>query len=503
MEVERKLISIHTDNYKHVYGLSYGSITKPYYETLENIKSLLVDNEGVYEHFEDKVVSLTLENYDKDNSDEPGETIEVTKVEIVLVDNKIKEGEKTQLLVAVCPGIASDRRVTFTSECDEIATVDQCGKITGVKAGTTYIVGTSTNKKVGKAEITVVAKPVEVETVTVNLGKKTLIEGEKTTASVEITPSNAADKKVTYSSKCDKIAKVDPKTGEITAIAKGTTQIVATAANEVTGEAEIIVEAKPVTVTKVTLSLGQDSIQEEETTEVSAVVEPSGAEESEVTYSSEDQRIATVEGTTVTAVKRGTTNIIGRTANGTVGKIKITVTPKPVEVSSVTISFDQDTLTVDETTTARAQVEPAGAQNKEVTFSSESDLIATVDPSTGLVTAIGQGSTNIIGRTSNGTEGRKQITVTPKPVPVSSVTVSLLQPTLTEGETTTASADVQPSEAQDKEVTYSSENELVATVDPSSGEILAIGEGTTNIVGRTSNGTEGKASITVNPAVPS
>ena len=239
---QRKKVSIPSNDYKHVYGLSYGSIGTPYYETHENIKALLVDGVKVIEHIGEKQVPLTLENYDKDNSQEE-------------------------------------------------------------------------------------SGPVEVTTINLTLSKQTLLEGETTTASVEVLPSNATDKSVTYSTESQTIATVE-QNGTVTAKGKGTTNIVATAKNKVVGKASITVNARPVEVATVTLTLTEDTITEGGTTTVTADVQPAEAVNKEVTYSSENDLVATVEQNgTVTAVGQGSTNIVGRTTNGTEGKVLITVNP--------------------------------------------------------------------------------------------------------------------------------------------------------------------------------
>ena len=67
------------------------------------------------------------------------------------------------------------------------------------------------------------------------------------------------------------------------------------------------------------------------------------------------------------------------------------------------------------------------------------------------------------------------------------------------GATRQITATIEPADADDKTVTWSSSNEAVATVD-GNGLITFIGEGTATITAKTSNGIEATVTVTVNPA---
>lgn len=163
MTEKRKKISIPSSDYKLVYGLSYGKIDAPFYETEENIKLLLLDGVKVNEHIKEKVVALTLENYNKDNSlvtvvpQDPPPVPEVTvqSVTLSLDAPSIKQGETTQVTADIQPVEAKDKTVTYSSENDLVARVEQNGTVTAVGEGSTNIVGTTSNGKEGKVEITV------------------------------------------------------------------------------------------------------------------------------------------------------------------------------------------------------------------------------------------------------------------------------------------------------------------------------------------------------------
>src|SRR5699024_2798017 len=126
------------------------------------------------------------------------------------------------------PSTASDKTVTFASSDAAIATVDNKGKVTAVKAGNADItVTTKDGSKTAKCALTVTAKTIAATGVTVEPKTATLdIDGtQQLTATVA--PANASDKTVTYASNDQGIASVDDN-GLITGKAEGTTQIVVT-----------------------------------------------------------------------------------------------------------------------------------------------------------------------------------------------------------------------------------------------------------------------------------
>ena len=163
-----------------------------------------------------------------------------------------------------------------------------------------------------------------------------------------------------------------------------------------------------------------------------------------------------------------------------------------VAVTGITVSPTTKTLDVGGTFTFTVAVTPDDASDKSVTWTSSSTVTATVS-ATGLVTAGTTEGTATITATANDGSGKKgtaTVTVTadddpdPDPVAVTSVAINEAAQTLTVGGTFTFTATVMPDDATNKSVTWSSNDQDVATVDATSGLVTA---GTT----------EGPATITV------
>ena len=152
------------------------------------------------------------------------------------------------------------------------------------------------------------------------------------------------------------------------------------------------------------------------------------------------------------------------------------------------VSLDKDSLTLDVggTATLTATVEPEKATNKHVTWKSNNTNVATV--SGGVVAAVGAGTTTITVETEDG-KITDTCTVTVNAaaaVPVESVSLNKTELTLTEGNSETLIATVQPANATNQNVTWSSSAESVATVED--GKVTAVGAGETTIRVTTEDG---------------
>ena len=125
---------------------------------------------------------------------------------------------------------------------------------------------------------------------------------------------------------------------------------------------------------------------------LTATVEPSDAANQNVTWQSDNANVATVEGGTVTAVGAGETTITVTTEDGS--KTATCIVTVTVPVTGVKLNKETLELFTDGSETLTATVEPSNATNKNVTWSSSVETIATVD-NNGTVTAVGAGEATI------------------------------------------------------------------------------------------------------------
>lgn len=173
-----------------------------------------------------------------------------------------------------------------------------------------------------------------------------------------------------------------------------------------------------VSVTGVSLDKESAELEVGGTLSLKAAIEPANATNQNVSWSSSDKNVATVdENGTVTAVAVGTTDITVKTADG--GKeAKCTVTVKKtaegnVSVTGVSLDKTSAELEVGGTLALTKTIEPANATNQNVSWSSSAENVATV--ANGTVTAVAAGSAVITVKTEDGEKTAScTITVTEK-----------------------------------------------------------------------------------------
>jgi len=262
---------------------------------------------------------------------------------------------------------------------------------------------------------------------------------------------------------------------------------------------------KTVAVTSVSLNKTAITLNINEQETLTATVQPSNATNTSVTWSSSNNNVAIVNGNgstaTVTAVAGGNAAITVRTADG--GKeytCTVTVRTPP---ESVSLSQNSMRLDVGTTGTLTATILPNNATNKNVTWSSSNNNVATVSGNglNATVTAVAAGNAVITVRTEDG--GKEYIctvTVTPIPVPVESVSIEQNSMMLVIGDAGSLTATIVPGDATTKNVMWSSSNSNVATVTGYglNATVTAVTAGNAVITVRTEDGgKESTCSVTV------
>lgn len=155
-----------------------------------------------------------------------GTIVPVTGVIVSPTTSSIEAGQSLNLTASISPSNATDKTVGWNSTNDGIATVDNSGKVVGIAPGSaTITVATNDGNYKASAEITVTKKPdVPCTGVTINPKSISLGIGQTNSLNVAISPSNATNKSVTWSSDKTSVASVD-ENGVITGIAPGTAKV--------------------------------------------------------------------------------------------------------------------------------------------------------------------------------------------------------------------------------------------------------------------------------------
>ncbi len=225
---------------------------------------------------------------------------------------------------------ASKLTVEWTSSDESVATVDETGMVVAVSAGEADITASVTDSEMSavcKVTVKVAAKDI---TVPDNLDVK-LNDGNETTVEATVSPADATDVKVSYASTDEAVATVD-KDGKVQILQPGECDIVTT----LTQEGKKVVEKKThikafYEVEGITLDKTEGILTAGNTVTLNATVLPEEiADETIVTWTSSDEKVATVdENGKVTAIAAGEATITANAGEKST-TYKLTVQAKKV-----------------------------------------------------------------------------------------------------------------------------------------------------------------------------
>ena len=258
--------------------------------------------------------------------------VNVTEVTLDKTELTLTEGETETLTATVKPDNADNRKVKWSSDKTDVATVGGDGRVTAVKAGEAVVtVTTEDGGKTATCRVTVKAKAVNVTEVTLDKTELTLTEGGTETLKATVKPDNADNRKVTWSSDKTDVATVDGA-GKVTAVKAGEAVVtVTTEDGGKTATCKVTVKAKAVPVTGVEVNPWAVTLSVSGTSKLSYTIRPADATNQNVKWESESPSVATVDSEgNVKGVAAGTAKICVTTEDGGF-KSYCTVTVKKAE----------------------------------------------------------------------------------------------------------------------------------------------------------------------------
>ncbi len=463
-------------------------------QTIETPIYLLknVDLPGTFHRLDDPSVTFnTLPyNYTSSFTIVRGDYVVPTSISVSPTSKSIGIGASFTIVPTVLPANATDKSVTWTSSAPTIASVDATGKVTGLASGTATITATTNNGGyTANCTVTVSNAKVDVTGISVSPTTRTMNVGEDYHLTATVTPDNATDKSITWSSSDPTVATVNAD-AIVTALKAGTATITATTNDGgYTATCVITVIGGTVDVTGITVTPTTKALTVGEDFTITSTVTPDNATDKSVTWTTSDDTIATVDANgKVTALKEGTATITATTNDGGFkATCTVTVSATKIDVTGITVTPTSRTMHEGDDYHLTATVTPDNATDKSVIWTSSDDTIATVDDN-GNVTALKEGTATITATTNDGGfTASCVITVIKREERVTGITVTPISKTANVGEIFFVTPYITPVDAEDKSVTWSSSNPSIATVD-SNGKVTAIREGVVTITATTNDG---------------
>lgn len=400
-----------------------------------------------------------------------------------------------------------------------VASVDSSGMVTGAAGGTAEIQATVDSMQCDAAEIEVI--PGGCETLTVTGDSTTIPEGStlQLTATCVI-GSDTVDvtDDVDWTSSADTVATVAAN-GEVTGVAAGTATITATYTNSdettTTGTYDVeviapLLESISITpATPVTLTSTLPTQQYTATCIYGGGVSIDCTNDAALVWASSDEAIATISNadTTkglVTAVANGTTSITA-TMNAVVSNIAVVIVDLDAFCESIEVTTTTPTIPIDATADFMATCIMDDGTPADVTataaWDSSAPAVASIGAD-GVALGVSEGTTNITATVEGGAGPVLSpiVVLTVVDVMTESIAVEPNPLTVPVGGSDNLTATATLSDSSTLDVTamaaWTSDDDTIATVNPTTGEVTGVASGTT-MVNATYDGITGSAAVVV------
>lgn len=323
------------------------------------------------------------------------------------------EGTSRKLIVRVLPTNATDQSLTWASSDESIVSVSDEGELTAIKPGRAVVTVRAADGSGVEAtcRVTVVERVIAVESITLDAASVTLTEGDSRSLTATVSPADATDTSVTWSSSDEAVATVDAD-GTITAVAPGSAFIYAIAndGTDITAECTVTVERRIIGIDKVDVSITSTGYFVGDEAALKVSYAPDNATEPQIKWSVSDSSVAEIvsvsgSGCTLRMIAAGevTVKVTVTTPDGVSksASVNIVVERRIFLVESVELSDVEIELTVGLSLQLTAVVAPDHADNRDIRWESSDEAVAIVSAS-GLVTAIGEGEAEVTASTLDG-----------------------------------------------------------------------------------------------------
>ena len=396
--------------------------------------------------------------------------------------HSIKKGQTTQLGLTYDPADTTDSvAATWTSSNTSVATVSKTGLVTALKDGSTTIKAT-----VGNVSSTYDIAVKEVKLTGIKMEEKALIhKGDTKALTVEYTPADTTDDKtVAWSSSDSTVASVD-NNGIVTAVKPGSAVITAKVGNyQATCAVTVDAPLKEIVPEKAII----DMVKKQTANIAYSVVPADTTDSKDVTYTSSDETVATVNSDgKVTAKKAGQATVTITGANGI--KATVTVNVSEIPVNEVVLSAQDEIIEAGAKKAITATLKPENNtdDNQDVTWTTSDEKIAKVvvdkdDSHKATIEGVAAGSAVITATAANGTKAECTVKV---PKHITSITLPGAVE-LTRGASTTLNVTIAPADTDDDtEVTWKSSDSDVVKVDEKTGMVYAVKAGKADVTATT------------------
>lgn len=331
--------------------------------------------------------------------------IKIASIDISPNNGELNIGEERTIEINILPENASDKTISWASDNEEIANVNNTGKIHANKEGKVNIIATSNdgNKKAiytltvnkddkKEEDIAVENITISKENIQINLGESIKIE-------YTILPATATNKIVKWCSSNNNIATINNQ-AILKSIAGGECTITTTTidGNKTCSFNVIVIES----VESIEILEQSSPLIEGSDIILKAKVLPRTATNRNFKWASQKEEIASIDQQgKVHGIKAGDAVITATTEDGNiVSSYRLEVRPKEARVTGINMPISEGEIKEGEHLRVIAYPEPLYAENKNIIWTSSNPRIASIE--NGNITGVSVGKVIITATTEDG-----------------------------------------------------------------------------------------------------
>lgn len=428
----------------------------------------------------------------------------VSSISLPTTPVSVVKNKTGKIKVVVEPLESDNQKLTWMSSRPDIATVDNEGVVTGKKVGTTRITASTTDGTNLKAFVDVNIEPLKVETMAFAEPSVSIVKTEDKTITLTLNSEEVDNKSMVWTSSDESVATVVqnmnavyPLEAIVVAHKVGKATIKAEAQDGSGMSATCEVEVTPLMVSD--FSLQTASVVKTIPTQLEANFTPAEADNKKLKWTSLTPDVATItEDGMMTGLKMGTAKVKAETTDGSNLSCVFEVQVMGLPVSTISLPAESSIVKT-ESMKLEYSILPLASDNQKLKWSSNATYIASVDESTGVITAHKVGDAIITATATDGSGISASTTIHVTPLKVSQIEmpkeISLLHTLSKQIE-----VNIAPELADNKTLKWTSDNEDIATV-TQEGVVKGVNVGTTNITATAMDGSGVSATckVTVKP----
>ena len=383
----------------------------------------------------------------------------------------------------ISPSDAVDKNVRFYYD-ENYVNVSEDGIVKALKAGNTVITIFTNNKMMDTMVINITDNNNGNNAISLNNSDIEMNIGDvdKLIATVK----NSDEEELIWSSSNSDIVKVD-EDGNIEAINSGSAIISVALKNDssVIANCHVTVKKDLVDVSEVKLNYSDVSLNIGDSKILIPSFDVDGVVDEKLLWSSSDIKIAEVDNNgnvKATGVGTAIIKVSLRNDSSVYAGCRVNVKAKDIVVTKLAINKENFNLTVGDKEKLSVLVEPANAIDNTVKWSSSNAKVITIDNS-GNVKAVGVGTATIKVElvSNNKVFATSKVTVKARQISVNKIKLNKSSLKLKVDEKEQLSATISPSNANNKEIVWMSDNTNIVIVNSKTGKVKGVKAGTTTV----------------------